>query len=52
MLKWIKRRIKEKKRRRDKERSLLYEKAVNDWLKMYQENLSKPPRERRDNSAE
>lgn len=52
IIKWIKRKIREKKRRRDKEMSLLDEKAVNDWLELYQENLSKPPQERCDNSAE
>ena len=51
-IKWIRHRIEEKRKRRNKAMLLLDEKSVNDWLELYQENLSKPPQERCDNSAE
>ena len=52
IIKWIKQKIEEKRKRRNKETFLLDEQYVNAWLEEYQANLTKRSQERDDNHAE
>lgn len=49
---WIKQKIEEKRKRRNKEMFLLDEQSVNIWLEAYQANMTKRSQERGDNHAE